>query len=129
MSVAISYPFTLDDAGRIVSTDQYSKIYLDRVLTLLSTTPKQRPMLQSYGADAGSVAFESGNNLQESISNIVRTAVNTWLPDIFVHEISVGLPDENGIADVTITVRLPNGNVSSVSLTTATFNYDGEIVR
>lgn len=129
MSVAISYPFTMDDTGKITTTDQYSKIYLDRVLTLLSTTPKQRPMLQSYGADAGTIAFESSNNLQESIPNIVKTAISTWLPDVFVQEVSVGLPNENGIAEVNISVRLPNGNVSAVSLTTATFNYDGEIIR
>lgn len=129
MSVAISYPFTLDGYGKIKTTDIYSKIYLDRIFTLLSTPLKQRPMLQSYGSSTNTLLFESGNTLEESVSEIVRSAINTWLPDVYIHQIKVGIPDENGIADIDISVRLPNGNVSSVSLTTATFSYSGEITR
>lgn len=129
MTIAISYPFTLDGFGKIVTADQYTKVYLDRVLTLLSTNIRQRPILQTYGSDVGSISFESNNELEASISNIITSAISTWLPDIAVNKVTVGLPDENGIADITLIVKLPNGNVSSVALTTATFNYDGGVTR
>ena len=129
MTIAISYPFTLDDSGKIEKTDQYNKIYLDRVLTLLSTNVRQRPILQSYGSDTGQVSFESGNAIEDDVTNIIKTAIGTWLPDLFVHQINVGVPDENGISSIDVVIRLPNGNMSAVSLTTATFNYDGEITR
>lgn len=129
VSVAIAWPFRLDDTGKVISTENYNKIYLDRALTLLSTNLRQRPILQLYGTDIGKYMFESDNNLEAAISATVSSAIGTWLPDVSVQKVTVGLPGENGTADVEILLRLPNGNVSSISLTTATFGYDGTITR
>lgn len=129
VSVAISWPFRLDDSGKVESTSLYNKIYLDRVLTLLSTNLRQRPILQLYGTDIGKYLFESDNNLEAAIATTVTDAVNIWLPDLSVQKVTVGLPDENGVAAVDIVIRMPNGNMSSLTLTTATFGYDGEITR
>lgn len=124
---AISYPLTLDDSGKIVATENRVKIYLDRVLTLLSTNVKQRPVLQSYGSNIGRALFESDNDLATAIDSTVREAISAWLPEIYVNKVLVGLPDEDGVANVEIIVRTPDGNVTSITLTTATFGYDGTI--
>lgn len=124
---AISYPLTLDDSGRIVSTENPAKIYLDRILTLMSTNVKQRPVLQSYGTNVGKALFENDSNITTAIDAAVRESIAAWLPDIYVNKVSVSLPNEEGVSDVEIIVKTPDGRVSVVTLTTATFGYDGTI--
>ena len=48
---AISFPFTLDPFGVVETTSSQTKIYQDRVLTLLSTAVGERPMRPTYGTD------------------------------------------------------------------------------
>jgi hypothetical protein len=55
----VSYPFTLDTIGIVKSTDLVSKIYEDRLLTLLSTQVGQRPMRPTYGVDLSRAFFEN----------------------------------------------------------------------
>jgi phage baseplate assembly protein W len=103
MSSAINYPYTLDPVGVVATTDQSSKIWLDRLLTLLSTNVGQRPMLTSYGTDLMRALFENENVLDTAIKQAVNTAVTVWLPEIKISSISTVLPEYGGQAQVTIT--------------------------
>lgn len=124
---AISYPFTLSPLGVLDSTENPVKIYIDRLLTLLSTSPGQRPMLPEYGTDVLRALYENDNQLEFSINQAVRSAVNVWLPEISIEEINVSLPDEEGSAEVEILVKLPNSTITTLSVSTAIFNIDGTI--
>lgn len=124
---AISYPFTLDGLGVLNSTSDPRKVYLDRLLTLLSTSPNQRPMLPDYGTDVLQALYENGNNLETSISQAVKKAVAVWMPEINVEQVLVSVPDEDGIAEVEIIIKLPNDLITTLSISTAIFNIDGTI--
>lgn len=123
----ISYPYTLDPAGLLSSTEDPKKIYLDRLLTLLSTSPGQRPMLPNYGTDVLRALYENDNQLTVSINQAVRQSVGFWMPEISIQNIEVGLPDENGEASVNILIKLPNSLLTTLSVSTAIFNIDGTI--
>lgn len=123
----ISYPFTLSPLGVLESTENPVKVYTDRLLTLLSTSPGQRPMLPEYGTDVLRALYENDNQLELSISQAVRTAVAVWIPEITIEEINVTLPDEDGSASVEILVQLPNSTLTTLSVSTAIFNVDGTI--
>ncbi len=123
----ISYPYTLDPSGLLESTEDPKKIYLDRLLTLLSTSPGQRPMLPAYGTDVLRALYENDNQLSSSISQAVRQAVGIWIPEISIQSIEVGLPDESGEASVNILIKLPNSLLTTLSVSTAVFNLDGTI--
>jgi phage baseplate assembly protein W len=123
----ISYPFTLSPLGVLESTENPIKVYTDRLLTLLSTSPGQRPMLPEYGTDVLRALYENDNQLELSISQAVRTAVAVWIPEITIEEINVTLPDEDGSASVEILVQLPNSTLTTLSVSTAIFNVDGTI--
>jgi phage baseplate assembly protein W len=123
----ISYPYTLDPSGLLESTEDPKKIYLDRLLTLLSTSPGQRPMLPTYGTDVLRALYENDNQLSSSISQAVRQAVGIWIPEISIQSIEVGLPDESGEASVNILIKLPNSLLTTLSVSTAVFNLDGTI--
>jgi phage baseplate assembly protein W len=125
--MTISYPFKLDFLGELQGTDDPVKVYTDRLLTLLSTSPGQRPMLPEYGTDVLRALYENDNQLELSINQAVRSAVSVWIPEISVEEIRVDLPDQEGKATVTILIELPNSTLTTLTVSTAIFNVDGTI--
>ena len=133
----ISYPFTLDSIGVVKTTDYTPKIYLDRLLTLLSTNVGQRPMNPGYGVDLKTALFENAyivdgpqkTTFSAAVKSAIETAVNNWLPDISLGDIKVGPIGEDGIAAIEIVVVLPNSTQATLSTTTAIFTNDGTITR
>lgn len=126
---AISYPFTLDAKGKVNYTESTSKIYLDRVLTLLSTNINQRPILQEYGTDIGTALFENDNSITTATSSAIREAMKNWLPEVTINNITVFEPDDEGIANINIDLIFPNQVSSTLNITTAIFSYDGMVTK
>ena len=129
MSKAIAYPYTLDGFGVVKPTIDVNKIYLDRVLTLLSTNIGQRPILQDYGTDIESALFENQNDFEAAVNQAIRQAIARWIPDIQISEIKVGLPDQDGIGQVGITLIMPDSTLTSLTVSTSNFGADGTITR
>ena len=129
MTSAISYPYTIDIFGNAKASTDTVKIYLDRVLTLLSTNIGQRPILQDYGTDVMRALFENDNNISLAIDQAVRRAIARWIPEIEVESITVGQVDREGNATVVINLIMPDNSLTSVSLSSATFNIDGTVTR
>lgn len=127
MTKAINFPFNFRGNGTLVDTEDMAKIYVDRVLTLLSTNIGQRPMMQDYGTDLSHSLFENDNKLERSVKEAVTTALSKWLPDVVAEEINVGLPDDSGVAAVDLLLRLPNNVTTAVQISTAIFYADGTI--
>lgn len=125
--MTIAYPFKLSFLGELQGAEEPAKIYLDRLLTLLSTSPGQRPMLPEYGTDVLRALYENDNQLELSINQAVRSAVAVWIPEISIEEITVDLPDQEGKATVTILIQLPNSTLTTLTVSTAIFNVDGTI--
>lgn len=125
--MTIAYPFKLSFLGELQGTEEPVKVYTDRLLTLLSTSPGQRPMLPEYGTDVLRALYENDNQLEISINQAVRSAVAVWIPEISIEEISVTLPDQEGKATVTILIQLPNSTLTTLTVSTAIFNVDGTI--
>lgn len=125
----ISYPFTLDAKGKVSSTTSVSKMYLDKVLTLLSTNINQRPISQDYGTDIGTALFENDNDIVLATSSAIREAIQNWLPEVKISNITVSEPNEDGVADIQLDLIFPNQVSSSLNITTAIFSYDGTVTR
>jgi phage baseplate assembly protein W len=134
---AISYPFTLDTRGAVLSTSFSPKIYLDRVLTLLSTNIGQRPTRPDYGVDLSAAFFENeyiynGGDVttyKKAVEQAIRVAVANWLPDITIDEITITNPDIEGFARITILIGVPGNLQLTLNTTTAIFGADGTITR
>ena len=136
-TTAISYPFTIDAIGVVESTTLVPKIYLDRLVTLLSTTVGSRPMQPSYGTDINKYLFENqgmnipgeAGTLSQSIEQAIRDAITTWLPDVVVDKVTVGAPQQDGESPVTIQVIVPGNYAATLSTTTSTFTPNGTVTR
>lgn len=129
MSVSINYPYTFLSDGTTQTTEDYGKIYLDRLLTLLSTNKGQRPMLPEYGTDVFTALFENDNKVDAAIRSAVNAAVKIWIPEININSITITLPDSNGISSVLIEVILPNGAVTTTTISSALIYSDGTVEK
>jgi phage baseplate assembly protein W len=127
MSSAISFPFTLDPFGALETTDLPSKIWTDRVLTLLSTNIGQRPILTDYGTDIMRYLFENENNTALGVDQAIRSAIANWLPEILVKEISITNVDSEGRFVVDLTILLPDSTIKTLDVSKAILSLDGTI--
>jgi phage baseplate assembly protein W len=127
MSISINYPYTLDISGAVGSTSNAPKIYLDRVLTLLSTSVGQRPMLPNYGVDWSTSLFENDNQAQPAISAAIRSAIANWIPEVKVDNVLFGIGSGQGVEYVTLELTLPDNTTTNLTVNSNLLNYNGMI--
>lgn len=123
--IALSYPFTLGSNGKAATTSDQTKMYFDKILTLLSTISGQRPMRPDYGTDIPRGVYESGGEYVEGIRQAIRTAMSIWLPNVQINDITINSPGEAGEATVNISVTLPDFTEGTVSINTIYILPDG----
>lgn len=123
--ITISYPYTVSPYGVVTTTTLSSKIYLDRVLTLLSTSIGQRPMLPEYGVDWNKSMFENDGDAEAAIQAAIRAAVTIWIPEVKVDRIDVQYNYASGVESVMLTLILPDNTQVSIPVNTAIISIDG----
>lgn len=126
---AISFPFTLDPFGVVNSTTDQTKIYQDRVLTLLSTAVGERPMRPTYGTDVARAMFENQSDAKKAVDQAVRTAISTWIPEVEVTAVNVNTFDDSGKVGVEVNVVLPDFTSTTINVLSTTLNPDGSTTR
>ncbi|CAB4122164.1 GpW/Gp25/anti-adapter protein IraD [uncultured Caudovirales phage] len=126
MSVAIKFPFTLDTFGKVATTEYANQIYLDRVLTLLSTNIGQRPMLPEYGIDWNTALFENDDNVERAATQAITSAISKWIPEVEVMSI-IFKNDYNGKEEIMLGLKLPDSTVASLPISSSTFSINGTV--
>lgn len=122
---AISYPFALDDFGRVISTTDSKKIFLDRIITLLSTMAGQRPMRPAYGADLVKALYESGEDESEALEMAISKAISDWIPEVELQSIRIVPSEADGTSTVEVLVTLPDATTGTVSINSVVLFPDG----
>jgi phage baseplate assembly protein W len=126
---AISFPFTLDPFGKVISTTTQEKIYQDRVLTLLSTSIGERPMRPTYGTNIAAAMFENQGKIDAAINEAIRSAIGTWIPELTVEKVVVTGFLEDGQVAVELNVTLPDFTTSNIKVLSTTLNPDATTTR
>jgi phage baseplate assembly protein W len=126
---SISYPFTIDPFGVVFTTNSQSKIYQDRILTLLSTAKGERPMRPTYGTDIGRAMFENQGSVNPAIKSAILSAMGTWIPEVTVDNILISGIEDNGQVQVTLQVTLPDYSSVSLNVLSSTLNPDSTVTR
>ena len=127
--IAISYPFTFDPFGVVETTTNQTKIYQDRVLTLLSTVKGERPMRPTYGTDIAKAMFENQGNSTKALDQAIRSAISTWIPEIEVSAVNITNYDESGRVGVEVNIVLPDFTSTAVNILSTTLNPDATTTR
>lgn len=106
--VAISLPFSLNAYGSIGFTESQSKIWSDRVLSVIGTLVGERVMQPTFGTEIAESLFHSIQRMEEVIPVEVEKAFTTYLPALTLVDTIINSDPENGSIYVDITYGLPN---------------------
>jgi phage baseplate assembly protein W len=84
-------------------------------------------MMPDYGVDWSGALFENDNEARVAIPIAIRGAVAKWIPEIQVSKVNVNFDELEGIENVTLELMLPDDTVTTLNISTATFNMDGTV--
>jgi phage baseplate assembly protein W len=126
---SITYPYTLDPFGVAETTTDQTKIYQDRIVTLLSTAKGERPMRPTYGTDIARAMFENQGTVDAAIKTAIMSAMDKWIPDVTIENILISGFNEDGQVQVVLLVTLPDYSSTEIKVFSATLNPDSTITR
>jgi phage baseplate assembly protein W len=109
---AIALPFSINSFGRVTDTTEMSKIWADRVRSVIGTALRERVMLP----DIPSSVFETTEEADSQIQTEVIRAFNEQLSALTLDEVTSTFDEFTGVMNVDITYALPNDEVINTSI-------------
>lgn len=79
---SISLPFRIDGYGRVASTSDLTKIWQDRVRSVVATSLGERLMRPSFGCPTPVQLFQNTDMIETVLDVDVAAAFTRWLPDL-----------------------------------------------
>jgi phage baseplate assembly protein W len=113
---AIALPFSINSFGRVTDTTEMSKIWADRVRSVIGTALRERVMLPDFGTDIPSSVFETTEEADSQIQTEVIRAFNEQLSALTLDEVTSTFDEFTGVMNVDITYALPNDEVINTSI-------------
>lgn len=114
----ISLPFKINAYGRVNATTEQSKIWQDRVRSVVGTYLGERVMRPNFGADVVDAVFENSGEADLIIQNEVRKAFERYLPTLYLSEVITNYDEETGTIEAEVVYSLPNAKIEDVTSTT-----------
>jgi phage baseplate assembly protein W len=109
----ISLPFSIDSYGKVSTTQSQSKIWSDRVRSVLGTTLRERVMRPNFGTLIPYSIFNSEDNAVGEITNEVRRAFSEQLSLLSLQTVLVNSDSYTNTLSVEVVYGLPNNEVVS----------------
>lgn len=116
--IAVSLPFSVNPYGRIGTTTERSKIWQDRVRSVIGTYLGERVMRPNFGADVVDAVHETSEEAQVIVENQVRQAFNIYLPTLTLTDVITDYDESTGVLNVELVYALPDSTIEDVSSTT-----------
>lgn len=123
---AISLPFSIDPYGKISSTTSQSKIWQDRVLSVIGTTLRERVMRPAFGTLVPYAMFDNVSDAQAEVEVEIEQAFRQQLGLLTLDTIVVNFDDYTGQIGVTVTYDLPNKQSEKVQTTIGLVSIAGK---
>ena len=106
---AISLPFRIDGYGRVTATSDPSKIWADRVRSVLMTSFGERVMRPYFGSTVADEVYDILDEVPELVFAAVSQAFSDFLPRLTFNDVVVVQEDEqNGTLSLEISYTLPD---------------------
>lgn len=129
---AISLPFSIDDFGAISTTISQSKIWADRVRSVIGTSLTERIMRYNFGTDIPNAIFETEEVTRETIQFEVAKAFGEFLPLLQLESTTTEYDEFTNTITATVVYALPNNDTGEVSVGIANISPDNpfsEVLR
>ena len=108
----ISLPFKLDAYGRITTATDFSKIWADRVRSVICTMTDERVMEVAFGTKIADYMFDGVSVAIPSIKTEVEQAFIKYLPTLELDNVEVTFDekstDASGVINIEVEYTLPN---------------------
>ena len=115
---AVSLPFSINPYGRVGTTIERTKIWQDRVRSVIGTYLGERVMRPNFGADVVDAVFENSGEAELIVKNEATKAFERYLPTLSLVEVLPHYDEATGILEVEIVYSLPESRIEDVTSTT-----------
>jgi phage baseplate assembly protein W len=122
--IAVSLPFTIGPTGRVMETSDQSKIWQDRVRSVIGTSLGERVMRYSYGSTLYREVFDNQTEIAEKIRGIVFDAFTNHIEVLELEDVTTSFDETAGSMAVTIFYRLPNNELNTLTVNSVVANSD-----
>jgi phage baseplate assembly protein W len=110
---AMSLPFSIDSFGKVAVTQDQSKIWADRVRSVLGTAVRERVMRPTFGTLIPFAIFENENTATAEIKVEVEKAFAEQLPLLNLQTTIITVDNYTNVLNVEVVYGLPNNEVVS----------------
>lgn len=111
--LALSYPFRLDDYGNIATTVDQTKIWADRVRSVIGTVIGERVMRPTFGTKVAYASWETRTAMETIVRKEIERGFYLLLPLLTVVDITFDFNDTENIVSASITYELPDKREST----------------
>lgn len=112
----IALPFSIDQYGKVSETSEQTKIWADRVRSVVGTTIRERVMRPEFGGTIAFTVFESQEKAEEAIKTDVSEVFDAQLSLLRLDAVTVSLDETTGTITVEIIYGLPNDKLVTTSI-------------
>ena len=110
---AISFPFRLDSYGDVAKTKDPSKIWADRLISVIGTMAGERVARPAFGTQIANQWLNGLSGIDGDMQSEIQQAFIEFLPLLTLLGTSFEHDDANGSLKVIITYSLPNDKVET----------------
>jgi phage baseplate assembly protein W len=110
---SLALPFSIDSYGKVGTTTEQSKIWADRVRSVIGTSIRERVMRPSFGTLIPYALFENETSAESQIKSEIESAFNGQLPLLTLSTTNVTFDTYTNIFNVEIIYALPNNETVS----------------
>jgi len=110
---ALSLPFSIDSYGNVSSTSEQSKIWTDRVRSVLGTTVRERVMRSGFGTLIPFSLFDTESSAMSQVKTEVNKAFITQLALLRLDKTTVTIDEYTRVLTIEVVYALPNNEVVS----------------
>lgn len=105
---AISLPFAIDDYGNVMTSTSQSKIWGDKVRSVIGTIAGERIMRPSFGTTIPKLAWDTTDVTVSSLDREIRSAFNSQLSQLTLDDVDIVFDEYNNLITVNVVYGLPN---------------------
>jgi phage baseplate assembly protein W len=110
---ALALPFSIDPYGKVSVTQTQSKIWADKVRSVLGTTIRERVMRPTFGTLIPFALFDTETSATAQVEVEVQKAFAEQLPLLILQTVNVTIDEYTNVLTIEAVYGLPNNEVVS----------------
>lgn len=113
---AISYPFSFDVRGNVLTAASQDALWKDRVFLAVSTSLGERVMRPTYGIGSADELFDGQTAADERLRRDITSLFSESFPLLVLREIVTSYDEKLATLSIDISYTLPNQEEVSTSI-------------